>query len=60
MSRVMSVLSKNKDQKIEYKRLVNEKFDKKIAKADAKTQNLKIKKANFNAEINKHIAEIKD
>ena len=60
MSRVMSVLSKEKEQKTEYKRLVNEKFDKKIAKSEFKTKKLQDKKAKFNEEIDRNIATIKD
>lgn len=60
MSRVMGFMSKTKDQMEEYKKIKNDKFDKKILKAEAKTQNLKLKKAKFNEEIDEVIKNIKD
>ena len=53
MAKVVSILSKKKDQLKEYKRIQNEKYDKKIAD----TQKAK---EDFNAEIDKRIAELKD
>lgn len=53
MAKVVSILSKKKDQLKEYKRIQNEKFDKKISDTQKK-------KEVFNAEIDARIAEIKD
>ena len=53
MSRVISILSKNKDQLVEYKRIQNEKFDKKIA-------NTQKAKEDFNVQIDARIAALKD
>ena len=53
MSRVASILSEKKEQLKEYKRIQNEKFDKKISDTQKK-------KEAFNVEIDARIAEIKD
>ena len=60
MTRVISVLSKKKEQMLEYKRIENGKFDKKIEKSELKTKSLKEQKAKFNEEIDAEIAKIED
>lgn len=60
MSRVMSILSKNKEQAEEYKKIKNEKFDKMILKSNNKTAELVEKKAKFNEEADKYISSLKD
>lgn len=45
---------------LEYKRIENGKFDKKIEKSELKTKSLKEQKAKFNEEIDAEIAQIKD
>lgn len=60
MSRVISFLSENKDQLLEYKKINNEKFDAKIEKAELKVETLKNEKAKFNAEIDTEIAKYKN
>lgn len=56
----MSILSKEKEQKKEYKRIKNESFDKKIAKAKKVVEELEAKKVKFNEEIDQEIATLKD
>lgn len=45
---------------LEYKRIENGKFDKKIEKSELKTKSLKEQKAKFNEEIDAEIAKIED
>lgn len=45
---------------IEYKRIENEKFDKKIGDAKLKVSTLEAKKAKFNEEIDRAIQNAKD
>ena len=60
MSRVMSILSKKKEQVQEYKKIKNEKFDAQIKKSQVKTAKIENKKANFNEEIDKYLSTLKD
>lgn len=60
MTRVISFLSEDKEQLVEYKRIQNEKFDSKIEKAELKVETLKNEKAKFNAEIDTEIAKYKN
>lgn len=58
MSRVISFLSENKDQLLEYKKINNEKFDSKISKLTEKLHNEQLKKVKFNEQVDEQIAKL--
>ena len=60
MTKVISILSKKKEQMIEYKKLKNQKYDEQIKKSETRTADLKAKKAKFNEEIDARIEKLKD
>lgn len=60
MSRVMFLLSKKKDQMIEYKKLEDAKFDAKIGKAEEKVVKLKNEKDKFDKKIENRLAKLTD
>lgn len=59
MSRVMSILSKDKEQMEEFKKIKNAKFDTKIKKLQDKIAKIEIEKTKFNEEVDKYLSEIK-
>lgn len=60
MSRVMSILSKKKDQMTEYKKLEDAKFDAKIEKAEQKVVKLKNEKDEFDKKVENRLAKLTD
>lgn len=59
MSRVMSILSKDKEQMEEFKKIKNTKFDTKIRKLQDKIAKIEIEKTKFNEEVDKYLSEVK-
>lgn len=60
MSRVMSILSKKKDQMTEYKKLEDAKFDAKIEKAEQKVVKRKNEKDEFDKKVENRLAKLTD
>lgn len=58
MAKVISFLSENKDQLLEYKKINNEKFDSKISKLTEKLHNEQLKKVKFNEQVDEQIAKL--
>lgn len=56
MSRVMSILSKDKEQMEEFKKIKNTKFDTKIRKLQDKIAKIEIEKTKFNEEVDKYLS----